>query len=74
MAGNELPPYFVSHSGADRGIVDIIVRIFECDERRGPIIMTTEELSVHPEGHWWQIRNGTHESDAVLLILSRGQP
>lgn len=69
---NPLSPYFISHSGNDREIVNIILRIFRHHGRRPFTIMNMEELSLSQDAYWLQIKNRIQESDAVLLILSGG--
>jgi hypothetical protein len=71
------PPFFVSHSGADRDIVDIILGVFEFHNqhhrrRRHPIRVNRELLSQSTAPHWEQIRDLIHQSDGVFLILTQG--
>lgn len=72
-----LPPFFISHSGSDRVIVDSILRIFQHHNNfhrlgRPHRIMNRDELSRSQKPHWEQIKDAIQESDAVLLILTRG--
>jgi hypothetical protein len=74
---SRLPPFFISHSGKDRELVNIILGIFQHHHRfsrmvRPYTIINGDELSRSQKPHWEQIKDAIHESDAVLLILSGG--
>jgi hypothetical protein len=69
---NRLVPYFISHSGKDKVIVDIILEIFDHHKRRPYRIINRNDLSRSEKPHWEQIKDSIQKSDAVLLILTRG--
>ena len=74
---NKLLPFFIPHSGRDREVVDIILRIFDHHNRFSKMgrpykIINGDGLSRSQKPHWAQIKDAIQESDAVLLILSGG--
>jgi hypothetical protein len=77
----ELAPFFVSHSGKDKVILDGVIEAFDFynktqaytpHNKRHYIIMNEERLKASQEPYWQQIKNQIERSDALILIISEG--
>lgn len=77
----ELPPFFISHSGKDKEVLAGVLEAFDFynktqssapHNKRHYIIMNEDALKASQEPYWLQIKNQIERSDALILIISEG--